>query len=185
MLKRSFYLFLCVLLIDIVAMAIHWHVAAGIVSDAAPQTNQTKAVAVVFFGSYGDETRDRVATGVQLLEDGVVDSMLFVGGARSGSSSTGAEWMLSLAEQHIAADRLRVGAGSKDTVSNLLAMCKALDAGRRDQQVVLVSDALHLARIGWMLEAVDCLPGEVVGVALQPSPYDPPWPERVARVHAD
>ena len=173
---------LLLILLDGVAMITHWNHAQQIEENQTDRLSAELALGVVFFGSFGSETRERVRRGVDLHLKGTIDALLFVGGSR-GNAQQGEKWIVDQARDIAGEDALHIGKGSMDTSGNLIAICHWLTEHPEYRAIYLVSDPLHLLRIRWMSSRLPCTAS--LALTLVPSDYYPDPLERVARIHAD
>ncbi len=136
------------------AFSLHLVVTAILLLSARAMHNDAASgdVAVAFYGDAGAATGRRVDAAALLLLEGRVEGLAMVGGFRPRAGYHGAAWMAELAvDRGVPADRVVVGGGSFDSVSNVGAFADLIDRSGAVPQVVLVSDCLHLLRISWIV----------------------------------
>ena len=132
------------------------------------------AAAVVFYNSAEPFHTQRFERAVALLREGKVDRLLFVGGYRPWRSAVGAETQAQRARALLGRDDVAAAdGGSYDTLSNMAAICPLRQIAAPGRNLILVSDALHLMRIGEDRALLSCIDGGALGFAASPLYSDP------------
>lgn len=108
-------------------------------------------VGIVFFDDVAEMRQARVAKAVQRLQDGSVSKLIMVGGWRPVSGYLGSLDMVEDAAMlGVSRNQLQHDSGSNDTWSNL-ENALALIPDAETARIELISDALHLARVDFIL----------------------------------
>jgi uncharacterized SAM-binding protein YcdF (DUF218 family) len=131
---------------------------------------------VIFFGGENTHTTDRLHTGMAQLKR-CPDAFAFViGGARPARGFYGADDMATfLRNRGVSAHRIFQGRLSDDTFSNVHELI-ALTHAHQITHLTLVSDALHLMRIRFLLQSASPPPPEGLRMEGVPtSPFVAPW----------
>lgn len=132
------------------------------------------AAAVVFYNSAEPFQSQRFERAISLLREGKVDRLLFVGGYRPWRHAVGAEAQAQQARALLGREDIAAAdSGSYDTLSNMAAICALRERAAPARNLVMVSDALHLARIWDDRRSLACLGGGGgLGFAASPMPSD-------------
>jgi len=163
--RRAAWGLVAILALDLAASA-GWLIAAV---ATAPQDRDGDAIAILWgdSGRLAGEGVRRLGQALALWHSGNPSRLVFcVGGARPSTGFWGARVLCDrLAAAGVPVDRLRVGTGSNDTVSNLREIAElARNAGVR--RIVVVSDPLQTLRIRLLLHKAGDAP------ATSWAPYD-------------
>jgi vancomycin permeability regulator SanA len=117
---------------------------------------EVQAAAILFndfnptFTGINNETRRRLHHGMSLMDCNRVQQLIVVGGNREASERKGAQFMADyLLEHGVPAEKIRVEASSKDSMSNLEQLGKMARA-RKIDSLALVSSPYHLLRLQTM-----------------------------------
>lgn len=117
---------------------------------------EVQAAAILFndfnptFTGINNETRRRLHHGMSLMDRNRVRQLIVVGGNREASGRKGAQFMADyLLEHGVPAEKIRVEASSKDSMSNLEQLGKMARAHNIDT-LGLVSSPYHLLRLQTM-----------------------------------
>ena len=121
------------------------------VGMAGAEQSSGMGVGVVFFDDSAEMRHARVAKAVQRLRDGRVSKLIMVGGSRPASGYLGSQDMIEEAAMLGAGrNQLQHDSGSNDTWSNLENALKLIPDAETTR-IELISDALHLVRIEFIL----------------------------------
>jgi len=174
-------LVITILLVDILSVQFVWTFAERNTIQNLP-SNRPR-VAMVFFDSRGIRSEQRVDAALELLRQGKVSSIYFLGGWRQQQNFHGAKEMYQYAINH-GADASSVGydTGSFDTLTNLDSICQYANRETRISiSVVLVSDPLHIRRIADFFGEQSCVGDVGYWSVVQKISFPDVW----LRVHKD
>jgi hypothetical protein len=102
------------------------------------------------FTGTNNETKRRVHHGMSLLKNNKVEQLIVVGGNREKSKRKGAQLMADyMLDQGVPAEKIRIEANSKDSISNMEQLGKIL-AARNLDTLGLISSPYHLMRLQTM-----------------------------------
>lgn len=147
------------LVLDVVASA-GW-LAAAVATERQDRDGEAIAVLWGDEGRLSAEGERRLNQALAVWRSGEPSRLIFcVGGTRAAQAFSGARVLCGrLAEAGIPVDRLRVGPGSNDTISNLSEIGE-LARSTRVRRVLVVSDPLQSMRIRLFLQN-DAAPAEL------------------------
>jgi uncharacterized SAM-binding protein YcdF (DUF218 family) len=131
---------------------------------------------VMFYGGENVHTVDRLRKGLEPLNSCEKAKAFVIGGARPLRGFYGSDTMAIFLRDHGVSDaRITQGRLSDDTLSNVNELI-TLTHMHQITHLTLVSDALHLMRIRWLLaRATPALPSTVVLSYAHTSPFVHPW----------
>lgn len=145
-LRRWLRFVAAIVALDAAFVALAW-LAAPLAFQSWDATCDDRTALVVLFGGENSDTDRRVNAALQALEACPALTALLVGGARAERGYFGSEEMRQrLVEAGIDGARLTSERSSFDTDSNADAAVQ-MAAGKALERLVVVSDALHIARV--------------------------------------
>jgi uncharacterized SAM-binding protein YcdF (DUF218 family) len=110
--------------------------------------------AIVFYANDATGDRERLSMALRLWREGAADSLYFVGGARSSGSWAARQARIAVSAG-VAPERVGSDLASFDTETNVASACAAIGRSQWGR-VVLVSDAMHIVRIRYLLQRSAC-----------------------------
>lgn len=151
-------IFLCVLLVDIAIVYSYYRITDNFL-DKQPQ-EITADAGIIFFGDYeddnrklGSDSRQRARAACELYRNGVIKSIICVGGYDihrwRGKTHLMKKYLL---EQGIPGNHIYHDSLSFNTITNWQEACKIIEY-KRFKKVIAISAPLHIYRISRMIES--------------------------------
>lgn len=157
----------------VVDMALAASFGAWAESRARRDGAQNAEAAIIFYADSPRGERDRLATAMALWREGRVGRLYFVGGARPSGSGAARQAARAVAAG-APADLVASDLISFDTETNVVSACAAITQ-QHWRSVALVSDAMHIVRIHYLLRRAPCAATKAIAAPTPTPDFGQTW----------